>query len=354
MAAEWAPSTVRSIGPNALNRLLQVARSAIFPAEEYRNFADTSAHTCDPSRPILRGEWEMWKSVIIRPHLYEIAAHHYWGCLIARFDSRGIRSSLHLARIPFAALIKVGWGLRNKDMVIWIWQAAMGYSTPYRPNIPFRLNPPIPGHRNLIYSAQKKDIDSTQIAADYGRLKSPIGLDTSFGGLSKSGKCDLLSRAGASPMIILRLLNLGARRNALPAFAGSLIPSASRVQSYKNFGDYVNRPSLPVGAAAVRLWSDRFRSRKTFRLYLPHVMKAAIILGQSAAWLAPLVKSVANGLRQEVAESPSRISRCRRAFPPPQVRQTCDGLRRCGLPLLPAPTKGEFRNPSNPARFGRG
>ena len=36
MAAEWAPSTVRSIGPKALNRLLHVVRSDIFPAGEYR------------------------------------------------------------------------------------------------------------------------------------------------------------------------------------------------------------------------------------------------------------------------------------------------------------------------------
>ena len=135
--------------------------------------------------------------------------------MVARFDSRGIHSPIHLVRIPFAELIKADWELPNTDTLIWIWQSVRGDYCPYRPNLPFRMDPPNPDLQNSTYSIRQKDIDSTKIAIDYGRLKYPHGMDTSFEGLSTSGKCDLLSRPGASPMAILRLLNLGAHRNTL-------------------------------------------------------------------------------------------------------------------------------------------
>ena len=96
------------------------------PAAEYRTFADMVAHACGPALPILHDQWEMWKSAIIRFRLYEIAAQHYWECLVARFDSRGIHSPLHLVRTPFAELIRADWELPNTGMLIWIWQAVRG------------------------------------------------------------------------------------------------------------------------------------------------------------------------------------------------------------------------------------
>ena len=162
----------------------------------------------------------VWKSAIIRFHLYEIAARHDREFFIARFDSRGIRSPLHMVRIPFAELTKADWELPNTDMLVWIWQAVREYSSPYRPNIPFRLDSPTPDLQNLIYSTRKRDINSTQVATDYGGLKSALGLNTSSGRLSTSCKGDVLSRPGASPMVIIRLLNLGAQRHTLRAFAG--------------------------------------------------------------------------------------------------------------------------------------
>ena len=253
------PSTARPLGSKALNRLLQLIRADIFSVGTYRVFADMIARACNRFLSILHGQWELWKSAIIRFHLYEIAAEQDWQCLIARFDAMGIHSPHHMVRIPFAELIKADWGLPNTDMLIWIWQAARGDSIPYRPNLPFRLDSPNPDLQNLIYSIRKKEIDATQISIDYDLLESSLGLASSCEALSTSGKCDLLSRSDASPMVILRRLNLGAQRTTVRAFACSLRPAASCVQSYKNFRDFANRSCFPADADTILLRSALFR-----------------------------------------------------------------------------------------------
>ena len=199
MAFEWTPATAKSIGSKSINRLLQVVRSGIFPAGEYRTVADMIVRACDPSLPILTGQCGLWKSVIIRFHLYEISGRRDWECLIDRVDSRGIHSPLHLAKVPFVELIKADMELPNTDMLVWIWHAVRGDSSPYRPNLPLRLDSPSPDLQNLIYAIRKKDIESTKIITDYEELKSSRGLDTSFEGLSTSGKCDMLTRPGDLP-----------------------------------------------------------------------------------------------------------------------------------------------------------
>ena len=303
MAAEWTPSTVRSIGPKALTRLLHLIRSGIFSGAEYRTFADMIVRAQNRPLPILHGQWELWEAVVIRSHLYEISAEQDWQGLIARFDSRGIHSTHHLVRIPIAELIKADREIPNTDMLIWICQSTRGDSSPYRPNLPFRLGAPNPDLRRMIYSIRKKDIDATQIAIGYDRLQSSIGLASSFESLSTSGKCDLIPRPGASTMVIIRLLNLGSQRNTIRAFAGSLRPAAPFVQSYKNFRDFANRPAFPAEADTVLLWSALFPPWETFGLYLVRVMKAAVLLGQPTDWLTPKVKSGAEGLRHAAVKS---------------------------------------------------
>ena len=90
MAVEWHPATVRSIGSRALNRLLQLVRSAIMQGDEYRYFADMITRPADPTQPPFRGQWVLWKSSITRFHLYEIAGQKDWERLIAQPDGRGV------------------------------------------------------------------------------------------------------------------------------------------------------------------------------------------------------------------------------------------------------------------------
>ena len=297
MAAEWSPATVRSIGSKALNRLLHLVRSDVMKGEEYRNFADMITLAADPAQPSFHGQWDLWKSAITRFHLYEIAEQGDWKGLVAQLDGRGVLSPLHLQMIPFAELIKADWELSHPDMLIWLWQAAREDDGPNRPNLPFRLHTPSPDLQELIVPLRKKHIDSTHIALDYSAMKVSLGLPASFDGLSNANKCGLLERSGAEQLAILRLLNLGAQRNTLRAFAGSLRPAASGMQSYLNFCAFLKRPCFPVDSDTVLLWSALFRPNGTFGLYLSHVMKAAILLGQPTDWLTPKVRSAANGLR---------------------------------------------------------
>ena len=188
-------------------------------------------------------------------------------------------------------------------MLIWIWQAERGDSCPNRPTPPCRLHTHSPDLQCLIFSLRKSHIDLTQIALGYDALKASFRLTAPFGEISAANKCDLLHRSGALPMVILRLLNLGAQRNTLRAFAGSLRPASSGIQSYRNFCDFVKRPRFPVNSETILLRSALFRPGETFCLYLAHVVKAAILLGQSTDWPTPNVRSVAKGLRQAAVRS---------------------------------------------------
>ena len=100
----------------------------------------------------------------------------------------------------------------------------------------------------------------------------------------------------AHPDAILELFTLGAKRNTLRAFAGSLRPAASGMLSYLNFCIFADKPVFPVGPNTARLRSCLFRPGRTFAQYLSHLMKATILLQQPTDWMSPDIRSVARGL----------------------------------------------------------
>ena len=298
MAVEWSAATVRSIGSKALNRLLQLTRSDIMQGAEYRKFADMITRAADPVDTLPNGRWEMWKSVIARFHLYEIAEQSAWRGLVTQMNGRGILSPLHLKNVPFGELIKADWELAQPDMLLWLWQAVREVESPNRPSLPFRLHTPGPDFQKLITSLRRKNIGDTDITIEYEALKASLGLSADFEGLSNTAKCARLKDTKADQLTILRLLDLSAQRNTLRAFAGSLRPAASGMQSYLNFCTFMDRPCFPVDSDTIVLWSALFRPTGTFGLYLTHVMKACILLRQPTDWLSPNIRSAAKGLRQ--------------------------------------------------------
>ena len=85
-------------------------------------------------------------------------------------------------------------------------------------------------------------------------------------------------------------------RNTLIAFAGSLRPAASGMQSFENFCDFAGRRPFTVQTDTVLLWSNISKPGRTVAHYMAHLMKATILLKQPMDWMCPDIKSVVRGL----------------------------------------------------------
>ena len=297
MAVGWTPATAKAIGWRRLNGLLHQIRNQVLAGEAYRVFADMIARASDPGVPILHTQWELWKTVIAKYHLFEIADLQSWTSLVARLDTKSVRTPWDLHRIEFRELNEIDWGADNPDMLLWLWQAARQQATPGTVSPPVALYTPQPGFRKLILSLRKDHIDSTQISMGYLNLWAELGVRENSELLSNSAKCEALTATGAGRTSILRLLNLSAQRNTVRVFAGSLRIAASAMQSFKNFCDFTGRPPFPVCPDTILLWGGLFRPGKTFGLYLSHVMKAVALLRYPSGWFSPAIRAAARGLR---------------------------------------------------------
>ena len=147
----------------------------------------------------------------------------------------GIRSPLCLQRIPYAELIAADWELQNPDILIWIRQAARRDSSPClitRHHAEF--TPPDDFHC-LMRSIRTDSVDHTDIGGGYTSLGREFGLSGNSELLSMSGKHEALNARHIEPTRVLRFLDLGAMRDTIMAFSGSLRPAASRMQRYLGF-----------------------------------------------------------------------------------------------------------------------
>ena len=297
MAVDWTPATAKAIGWEKLNGLLHQIRNQVLPGGAYRVFADMIAHASDPCVPILHTQWELWKTVIVKYHLFEIADLQSWTSLVARLDTKSVRTPWELQRAEFRELNEVDWGADNPDMLLRLWQAARQQATPGTVSLPAALYTPKPDFQQLILSLRKDHIDSTQISTGYLNLRTELGIRENSELLSNSAKCEALTATGADRALVLRLLNLIAQRNTVRVFADSLRSAASGMQSYKNFCDFTGRPPFLVGPDTILLRSGLFRPGETFGLYLSHVMKAVILLRYPSDWLSPAIRAAARCLR---------------------------------------------------------
>ena len=88
---------------------------------------------------------------------------------------------------------------------------------------------------------------------------------------------------------------MGANRNTLRAFTGSLRQAALGRQSYLDVCIFADKPAFPAHSDTVRIWSCLFPPGRTFAQYLSHMMKAAILSHQPSDWMSPDIRSVARG-----------------------------------------------------------
>ena len=125
MAIEWATDLATAVGSKRANRLLRASRNERFPTDEYELWRDMMIYSTGESAPIQHTQWVVWRKLIARFRLCEIADIKALMRLVARFDKRCIRAPGCLARIPFDQLMAAEWKIPHPDMLVWILQVAM-------------------------------------------------------------------------------------------------------------------------------------------------------------------------------------------------------------------------------------
>ena len=234
MALDWTPALVRAVGFKLLNDVLKYVRQDVLDGPTYRLFADMIVHASDEQIPLEHTQWRIWRQLLIRFHLFEVTDIKAWVALIARFDSRGIRSPLCLQRIPYTELMAADWELPHPVMLIWIWQATRRDSSPCHISRPHAEFTPPDDSQALIATIRTDSVEGADIGLEYANLGREFGLAPNFEALSMANKLLILHKRKIEPTRILKFWGMGARRNALRAFAGSLRPAASGMQSYLN------------------------------------------------------------------------------------------------------------------------
>ena len=298
MAVDWSPRITTAIGSRPLNRLFHRIWNEVFDREEYIIFRDMIIYAADDAIPLEHTQWNLWRTLMARHRLFEITDMRHWVSLVARLDTRGIRTPFCLQRVPFRELSAVDWEVEYPDMLLMMWQAARLEATPHRRAPPAADSVDFESFRSMIMSLRHDSIHDTGVARDYAAMKEELSPPPDYELLSMANKCTSLANCGAGNFRIHRFLDLGAKRNTLRAFACSLRPAASGMQSYLNFCPFMQRPTFPVCSDAVLLWSATFRPGRTFAQYIAHLTKASILMRQPTDWLVPDVRAVSRGLKQ--------------------------------------------------------
>ena len=261
LAIDWNPDLAREVGHRPICRLLRLLRSEGLGADDYRFLADTIAHAAGESNPIGRPNWLLWKALVIRYHLFEAADTTQWISLIAKLDTRGIRTPPCLAGFAFSDICSMGWETREPDISAWLWQAARQDAAPLPLGRPRLGSEGATDFQDLIYSLRTDSVDSTAIGREFCELRDEFGLPAHFEFLSNAGKCAVISDAGWESATIARRLRLAAKRNTVRAFGGSIRAAAPGMQPYANFCVFAGRPALPVQTESILLWSGLFYGR---------------------------------------------------------------------------------------------
>ena len=98
-------------------------------------------------------------------------------------------------------------------------------ATPHQRTLPAAEGVDTDSFQSLIMSLRHDSIHDTGVARDYAAMKDELSLPSDFESLSMANKCTALANCGAGEFQIHRFLDLGAKRNTLRAFAGSLRPA---------------------------------------------------------------------------------------------------------------------------------
>ena len=107
----------------------------------------------DAGVPLEHTQWNLWRTLVVRFHLFEIADVLHWVALIARMDAKGLRTPWRFQRVPFPELLAVDWELERPDMLIMLWQAARSDASANTMSLPDRAPAPPRGISGLDYVA---------------------------------------------------------------------------------------------------------------------------------------------------------------------------------------------------------
>ena len=176
-------------------------------------------------------------------------------------------------------------------MLLTLWQAARPLITTGTTSARELNVPDAKDFQKLILSLRKEAINSTDTAQEYESLKRELNLPPGYENFSVPAKSEALNRPDISSCGRMELRDLSGRGNVLRAFAGSLRPAASGMQSYRGFCHFAKRGPFPVSADSVALRSGLFRPGKTFGLYLAHLMEASILRHQPTNWITPDIRA---------------------------------------------------------------
>ena len=100
--------------------------------------------------------------------------------------------------------------------------------------------------QSIIRSLWADSLDITSIGAEFADISSELGMPPGYDALSAIRRYAPLSASVVESSRILAILIMGAQRNTMRAFSGSLRPAASGVRNYKNFFDFIGRPPFPA------------------------------------------------------------------------------------------------------------
>ena len=186
MSIEWTPGLARAVGSTPINKLLQRFRNdPIFSSDEYLIFKDMLLHATDDTIPIFATNWRIWHELIIRFHLFEIADVLEWVALVARFDSKGIRTPRCLARMPFGELSRVDWGCSSPVTIFLTWQAARQDYGGVPVTAVGQEPPSLRGFQNLTDSIQTESIADTTALMHYREARLSHGLPPDYESLCR-------------------------------------------------------------------------------------------------------------------------------------------------------------------------
>ena len=119
-----APSLATEIGSRELSRIFRLLRDGVIPPDEYVLFRDMVTRATDESAPLRHTQWRIWRELVGRFHLFEIAPTQDWVRLIDRPDPQGIGATGCLIGIPCSDFTCANWVSDNPDVVLILRQAA--------------------------------------------------------------------------------------------------------------------------------------------------------------------------------------------------------------------------------------
>ena len=263
----------------------------------HRIFAETFAHSAGESNPIGHPCWLLWKALIILYHLFDAADSTHRTALVAKLDTRGIRTPLCLARFSFSGLVAMDLQTPDPDLLTRLWHPDRQDAAPLPLRRPHFGPDGASDFQDLILSLRTDTVDSTSIGREFCELRDLIGVPADFDSLTDAGQCSVIRDSGRVPETVIRFRRLASDRYTIRSFGGSLRASASGMHPYKNFCVFIGLRASPVQTEHVLLRVGLFRTGRTVAKYIANSTKAAIFLGFPTDWLSPAAISVARGLK---------------------------------------------------------